>query len=162
MIVLKGKLLSSFGSNSSFTILSLFKIIYSMAIDSFLHIFVGGFLTIFLLSCQVKAKYVLLLIAILAFGKELYDHFAVLGHCYPKCLDEHVSDFFFSIIFFAIYIPIIAFIREIKKNPNPEKIHYKHYSIIWITVSLIQFTSFNKFVDHTQHLQLSNQTLCRV
>ncbi|MFA6237995.1 MAG: hypothetical protein WC635_11745 [Bacteriovorax sp.] len=130
-----------------------------MAIDSILHIFIGGFLTIFLRYCKVSGTAIFIMIVALSLGKEIYDHFLVLGHCYPACMDEHLSDFFFSLIFFAFYIPITAIIHEIKKPT----LQYQRLAIAWLTIGLVHLSSFNLYKSYqTDHHvpALSSTTVC--
>lgn len=100
-----------------------------MAIDSILHLIIGGLITLFLYASKAKGIVVLLVLASLALGKELYDHYYILGHCYPVCIDEHFTDFLFSLVFFFLYIPVLSFTQ--KRTPQ---LSYKHYSLVLISL----------------------------
>lgn len=127
-----------------------------MAIDSILHIIIGGLITLILFSNKVKGIFILFVLVTLALGKELYDHFFVLGHCYPQCMDEHISDFLFSLLFFFLYIPILSFIQK-----RPDRVAYKHYILIWVSVASIHL-AFLSFLQKPKKLTLLvSNTACQ-
>lgn len=132
-----------------------------MKTDTILHIFVGGLLTVFLSSLKIRGVFIFFAIFILAIGKEFLDHFLVVGHCYPICLDEHISDFLFSLMFFVLYFLIIAFTSEKSKDSN----RYGHYLLIWLVVGLLHFVSqfyFNENIQITSEKTLLKvKTACR-
>jgi uncharacterized membrane-anchored protein len=129
-----------------------------VAIDSVLHIIVGGLITVILFSNKVKGIVVLFVLVSLALGKELYDHFFVLGHCYPACMDEHISDFLFSLLFFFLYLPILSFTQ--KASP---RLTYNHYVAIWALVASTHF-AFRYYIDQQNNITLlaSNEACKRV
>ena len=127
-----------------------------MAIDSVLHIVFGGVITVFLFSNKVRGIYVLLSLIFLAFTKELYDHFVIVGHCFPACMDEHISDFFFSLLFFFCYIPVLALTQ--KRSPV---LSLKHYIIIWISVTSLHFAfKFYRYQQNHNNKFLSHIAVC--
>ncbi len=107
-----------------------------MGIDSILHIIVGGLIVSFLFGLGVPSITILFLIVIIAGSKEFLDHFSVLGHCYPDCMDEHESDFLFSLLGFFLFIPIFAF-AEFRQVA----LRTRHLSVIFIVVTALHLNT---------------------
>jgi len=125
-----------------------------VAIDSVLHILIGGLIALFLFSSKVPGIIILFALISLASGKEIYDHASVLGHCYPACMDEHFSDFFFSLLFFFLYIPILALTQ--KSSPQ---LAYKHYIVIWACVASTHF-AFKDYIDQQNKNKFASLSSC--
>lgn len=126
-----------------------------MAIDSVLHIFIGAVITLVMYLNKVPGIIILSSLICVALGKEVYDHTAVLGHCYPSCLDEHISDFLFSLLFFLLYIPVLALTQ--KRAPQ---LSYRHYVVIWLCLASTHL-AFNTFLaERRKPVLLANNASC--
>ena len=72
-------------------------------------------------------------------------------------MDEHGSDFFFSLLGFSLFIPIFVFseIREISLKS-------RHIVAIWIVVTGIHLTSNYYYQSNNMYANLVNSiTLCK-
>lgn len=78
-----------------------------MDISSFAHLFIGCLICIKLFANRVHSAVILLFISSLALLKEVIDHSFYQNHDYGFCMKEHYQDFFFSIVFFFIYVPFL-------------------------------------------------------
>ncbi|MBY0516951.1 MAG: hypothetical protein K2P81_08590 [Bacteriovoracaceae bacterium] len=103
-----------------------------MEIDSLLHVLLGGFITLLLFANGAKGAFVLFTLLALSSGKEFFDHFFYLGHSYPACMPEHTTDFFSSLIFFFLFLPILSFFQ-----PEERKLLTKKSAATFVTLSLL-------------------------
>lgn len=127
-----------------------------MGLDSILHIVLGGLISVFLFGIGMPTIAIFFFMVIIAGSKEVLDHILVLGHCYPECMDEHGSDFLFSLLGFSLFIPIFVFseIREISLKS-------RHIVAIWIVVTGIHIASNNYYRSNNMNAILLNSlTLC--
>jgi hypothetical protein len=121
-----------------------------------LHVFVGRLITLFLFSNKVKGIIVLLVLVSMALGKKFYDHFFVLGHCYPVCMGEHISDFLFSLLFFFCYIPILSFTQK-----NTPRLSYKYYIVIGVCVGSAHLAFIDYLNQQSKVTLLASNIVCR-
>lgn len=102
-----------------------------MGVDSILHILIGGLITIFLYFKKFRGITILLILIIVATSKEFYDHNFVLEHCFSICLNEHISDILFSLLFFSLYLPVLSITKQL-----PSQLSYKYYLVIFSIIAL--------------------------
>lgn len=115
-----------------------------MSIDSVLHIIVGGILTLMMFSLKVRGIFILISLIFLSVSKEVYDHFYTLGHCYPDCLEEHVVDFLFSLLFFFLYIPFLSLTRKTSPKLSFGQFVVFGFFIILAQLGYSQYTNQKK------------------
>lgn len=126
-----------------------------MGIDSVLHIVVGGLLTIMLFSLKARGITILLALVTLAASKEFYDHTFTLGHCYPICMEEHATDFLFSLLFFFLYLPFLSFTQK-----SPPRLTHRQYALIWTCIVSTQL-GYHYYSNHQKKAKgLNNQMVC--
>lgn len=129
-----------------------------MGFDTILHIMFGGLITAFLFAIGMPSIFVLFFISMIAGAKEFIDHFFVLGHCYPLCMDEHESDFLFSLVGFFVFVPIFAFarLREVA-------LESRHIALIWFVVTTTHLAANYYYQSNDSNLTSRAQmTLCQV
>ncbi|PIP90208.1 MAG: hypothetical protein COW01_12745 [Bdellovibrionales bacterium CG12_big_fil_rev_8_21_14_0_65_38_15] len=129
-----------------------------MELDSILHIVLGGLISVFLFGIGMPTVAVFFFMVIIAGSKEILDHVLVLGHCYPECMDEHESDFLFSLLGFSLFIPIFVFseIRDISLKT-------RHFAAIWVVVTVIHLTGHHHYRPTLIAVDvLKSEALCSV
>lgn len=133
-----------------------------MAWDQVLHLFVGAALTVILFAARLNGLAVLFIILVLALGKELVDHFFVAGHCYPECMDEHATDFAYSLLFFFIYLPPLHFyLKSVDETPTSTQWrHYAKIALVYFIVSGVNYFWFTQATGSGPHI-FQGKEVCR-
>jgi phosphate starvation-inducible membrane PsiE len=117
-------------------------------------------LTVVLFSARLNGLAVLFIILVLALGKELVDHFFIAGHCYPKCMDEHTTDFVYSLLFFFLYLPPLHFyLKSIEETPiSTQWKHYAKIALVYFVVSGINYYWYSHTHPNTPNLLQGTKT----
>jgi len=118
-----------------------------LALDSVLHLLVGGVITMLLFASNTKGLYILLVLVLVSLGKEFFDHAFILGHSFPTCQDEHLSDFLFSLFYFLAFMPILSLTRKDSGKFKPLAAF-----IIWVIIGLFHLAIYEIYLKPEENM----------